>query len=283
MVASDLRTDLLEAFAFATGTGCSIMTSPESLTTRRSVLQCRLKPALRRGAGCAQRTLSVLATLLAFSSPFSVQADVLELKSGQKLEGQYAGGSKDEVRFQMGSQTLKFPIAEVSKITMGTGGREDFHNAAKEALRQLKGLASVVEGGTTYSDYARRVTDAKIKVDQFLDEYKSSPLPLFNEQIADILGFYVTVSSAWNRKLSSRGSDWAENRLFNANLARNTYVRNCAPLQALVALRRSEPGYNEFRLPQDVAEGVTIIVEGLQPLWECARNSLIDAEKVLDR
>ena len=119
--------------------------------------------------------VSILATLLAVSSPVSVQADVLELKSGQKLEGQYAGGSKDEVRFQVGSQTLKFPIAEVSKIIMGTAGQEDFRKAAGEALRQLKALNSVIEGGIAYQDYARRVSDAKIKVDQFLDEYKPSP------------------------------------------------------------------------------------------------------------
>lgn len=109
-----------------------------------------------------------------------VLADVLELKSGQKLEGQYAGGSKEEVRFQVGSQTLKFRLAEVSRITIGTSGQEDFLKAAKEALRQLKGLASAVEGGIAYRDYAPRVTDARIKVDQFLDENRNSPSPLFN-------------------------------------------------------------------------------------------------------
>ena len=44
------------------------------------------------------RGVYVLSTLLAVSWPVSVQADVLELRSGQKLEGQYAGGSRDDVR-----------------------------------------------------------------------------------------------------------------------------------------------------------------------------------------
>ncbi len=83
----------------------------------------------------------VLAPLLVLSWPIPAWADVLELKSGQKLEGQFAGGSKEEVRFQVGSQTLKFPIADVSRITIGTAGQEDFRKAAKEALRQLKALA----------------------------------------------------------------------------------------------------------------------------------------------
>ncbi len=91
----------------------------------------------------------VLAILLVVSWPAGVQADILELKSGQKLEGQSAGGSKDEVRFQVGSQTLKFPIAEVSRITIGTAGQDEFHKAAKDALRQLKALTSVTQGGTT--------------------------------------------------------------------------------------------------------------------------------------
>jgi len=142
------------------------------------------------------RVVSVPAILLAASWPASLQADVLELKDGQKLEGQFAGGSKDEVRFQVGSQTLRLPIAEVSRITMGITGQNDFPKAAREVLRHLKALASVAEGGTTYQNYSPRVEDLKIKIDQFLDEYRASPLPEFNEHIADSLGFYVAASSA---------------------------------------------------------------------------------------
>lgn len=207
--------------------------------------------------------IGILATLLAASCPVSAWADVLELKSGQKLEGQYAGGSKDEVRFQVGSQTLKFAVAEISRITFGTTSQDDFLKAAKDVLRQLKALASTVEGGITYRDYAPRVTDAKIKVDQFLDEYKSSPLPRFNEHVADSLGFYAAAATAWNAGISKS----AEGLLA---IAGNKYVPKCAPLQEEVA--RHEGKFDP---------AITIAIVGMRPLWECARSSMLDAEKVL--
>lgn len=205
-------------------------------------------------------------------------ADVLELRDGQTLTGQYAGGSKEEVRFQVGSQALRFPLAEVSRLTIGTTAQADFGRAAKETLRQLKALASVTEGGTTYQNYSTRVEDAKIKIDQFLDEHKSSPIPKFNDHIADSLGFYVAASSAWNAKVARTGS-W--------NLPRNPYVLRCAPLQQVITREINKktslgPGYEGYKY-DEVSHGLTIEHYGIPLLWECARNSLLDAEKALSQ
>jgi hypothetical protein len=232
--------------------------------------------------------MGILTILLAFSCPTPVRADVLELKNGQKLEGRYAGGSKEEIRFQVGSQTLRFPTGEVSKITIGTSGKEDFRKTAREALRQLKALASVAEGETTYRDYAPRVSDAKIKIDQFLDEHKPSPVPKFNEYIADSLGFYVAASAAWNTRLLGP----EEKRNASLRLLENDYIRKCTPLQ------KAMPPSDEMVIPDPLSSAAqkrTVKVPGLRLawaieagygiplLWECARNSLIDAEKALNR
>lgn len=232
------------------------------------------------------RAMGLLTVLFSASCPFPAYADVLELKSGQRLEGRYAGGSKEEVRFQVGSQTLKFPTGEISKITIGTSGKEDFRKTAREALRQLKALASVAEGETTYGDYAPRVSDAKIKIDQFLDEHKPSPIPKFNEQVADSLGFYVAASAAWNTKLLGP----EEKRNASLRLLENEYIRKCTPLQ------KAMPPSDEMVIPDPLSSAAqkrTVKVPGLRLawaieagygiplLWECARNSLIDAEKAL--
>jgi len=193
----------------------------------------------------------------------SVLAEVLELRNGQKIEGQFAGGSRDELHFQVGSQTLKFPVGEVARITFGTAAQEAFSKAAKEALRQIKALASVVEGGITYRDYAPRVSDAKIRVDQFLDEYKSSPVPAFNAYISHALGFYVAASSAWNVQISRRGYE---------ELRVNSYAGQCA------AFLKTVP--NPFS-GLALSSGKEIAAAGPQPLWYCARESLNEAEKAL--
>lgn len=214
------------------------------------------------------RTVGVLATLLAVSWPVSVRTDVLELKSGQKLEGQYAGGSRDEVRFQVGSQTLRFPLAEVSRLTIGSAAQGDFQRAAKDALRQLKALASVTAGGTTYQLYSARVEDAKVKIDQFLDEFKPSPAAKFTEAVADSMGFYVAASSVWNAKVSRTGYE---------NLTVNPCVLKCPPMLEGF----SHDGIKGL-VPGDLAHGMAMTYR-LPLLWECARNALLDAEKALSR
>ncbi|MBI4382167.1 MAG: hypothetical protein HY574_13395 [candidate division NC10 bacterium] len=205
----------------------------------------------------------------------SAWADTLELRDGQTLTGQYAGGSKEEVRFQVGSQTLRFPLTEVSRLTIGSAAQAEFQRAARDALRQLKALASVTDGGTTYQNYSSRVEDAKIKIDQFLDEHKSSPISKFNGHITDSLGFYVAASSVWNAKVSKLNS------LFYGPIFQNTYVRKCGPLQNALLRGRAERGSQQYS--QDITDTVTIQFDGVPLLWECARNSMIDAEKALGR
>lgn len=67
------------------------------------------------------------------------------------------------------------------------------------------------------------------------------------------------------------------------SLAMNVYVQKCGALQEMVVRGRSELDYNKFGFPQPVANGFIIALDGLQPLWECARNLLINAEKALSR
>ncbi len=212
-----------------------------------------------------RRFLVVLLALLAASA----WADTLELRDGQTLTGQYAGGSKEEVRFQVGSQTLRFPLAEVSRLTIGAAAQTDFQRAAKDAIRQLKALASVTEGGTTYQNYSARVEDAKVKIDQFLEEHRVSPLPNFNESLAESLGFYVTASLVWNAKISNE-ADISE-------LPRNPYVQKCGVLQRAVSEQVRKKGQADWYVEFLISE------TGTPYLWQCARNFLLDAEKALSR
>ncbi len=215
------------------------------------------------------RAIRRFAALLLALWTASAWADTLELRDGQTLTGQYAGGSKGEIRFQIGSQTLRFPLAEVSRLTIGAAAQSDFQRAAKDALRQLKALASVTEGGTTYQNYSARVEDAKVKIDQFLDEHRASPLPQFNASIADSLGFYVAASLTWNAKISNAADIY--------ELPRNPYVQKCEALQHAVSEQVRKKGQADWYVAFLISEG------GTPYLWECARNSLLDAEKALGR
>lgn len=191
-------------------------------------------------------------------------AAVLHLKGGQKIEGEYLGGTKSEVNVKVGSQTLKFKVAEVVAVIFDSGsytqpatsGQDDFSTAAKAALRSLKALDSVAEGGVTYNDYGPRVSDTKIKVNEFLDEYgQSQMLPDFIEHLSVAMAYYVEASTAWSAKMTKSYKQ----------VPPDSYVYKCGKW-ARVSSK------NEF---------YQIVGLDIPSLWACAKAEILTAEAIL--
>ena len=66
--------------------------------------------------------------------------------------------------------------------------------AASKAVKQLRALNSVVEIGTTYSDYSKRVVDAKIEID---DQLSSLPNGELKKSILAALKAYDDARNLW--------------------------------------------------------------------------------------
>lgn len=62
---------------------------------------------------CFVRLISLVIVLL----PFAVNSDVLELKDGSVLDGQYKGGTQGTLRFQTGGQLKVFPVKDVMALS----------------------------------------------------------------------------------------------------------------------------------------------------------------------
>jgi hypothetical protein len=126
----------------------------------------------------SQRAIArFVATASAFAiifASFSAIADVIELNTGQRVEGAFKQATSRLVSVEVGGQTITFPRDKVRAIYLGPASNVVSQPSLRvEALRSLKGVQSAVAGGISYSDYAPRVTDAKIVVDRYLDEDKS--------------------------------------------------------------------------------------------------------------
>lgn len=216
--------------------------------------------------------------IMLYPSPSS--AAMLLLKNGQRVEGAFVGGSDKEVRMRVGSQTLKFKVDEIAQIVFDPAAAAQgyqsisggFEQAAKEVLRELKALQSVVTGGVTYQDYGRRFSDAKIKVDAFIDEYRENPVPAFNEHVSDAIGYFNAASTAWSQKITS------ERRY--ESLPNNPYCLKCAALQ-----KEIDDYYdrNKGKKRNMWDDGYTIASFGMSPLWECASDAIAQAEKALGK
>ena len=206
----------------------------------------------------------------------SSSAAMLLLKNGQRVEGAFVGGSDKEVRMQVGSQTLKFAVDEIAQIVFDPAAvaqgyqSTPFEQAAKEVLRELKALQSVVTGGVTYQDYGRRFSDAKIKVDAFIDEYRESPVPAFNEHVSDAIGYYNAASTAWSRKITVGETE---------SLANNPYCLKCVALQKAI----DDFAAIDKRKRNRMNDGIHIAISGMSPLWECASDAIAQAEKAIGK
>ena len=109
--------------------------------------------------------VAVAALALAF-------ADVVELKTGQRIEGTLKQATPASVSIEVGGQVVTFSGEEVRAIYYGSASnaKPSSGSASAEAVMALKTRQSVASGNPTYGDYAPRVTDAKIVADRYLTD-----------------------------------------------------------------------------------------------------------------
>ena len=134
-----------------------------------------------------------------FYTVMASSAAVLELKTGQKVEGDYAGGSATEIKLKVGSQILVFPVQDVSRLHFIAPASEgDFSGDCLKALRVLKGLQSVTKAGIALTDYAKRVSDARVEIDDFIDRYKGKEGGQMLTQIGEAMDLYTLAFRIWS-------------------------------------------------------------------------------------
>ena len=66
--------------------------------------------------------LQTLNTLAGILLTVLAQADILELKKGEIVNGEFAGGTQSSIRFQVGEEMKVYPLAEILALTIT--GRE---------------------------------------------------------------------------------------------------------------------------------------------------------------
>lgn len=211
---------------------------------------------------------------------FASAACIVQLKNGQKVEGNFKGATSHEIHVEVASQILKFKIDEVSHIIFDNKffSKEhsnnltpiSFKSSAKKALRSVKAIQSLIRAGVTYRDYSSKVNDSKIIVDEFLDEYNDSKHEDFNRLIGNAIGFYNAASLAWSSKIT-------KNEQIYYSIPTNEYCLKCKQLQnTLINLENGKYKVGG----RD--EGLAISYFGIQPLWECAGAAISAADKLLD-
>jgi len=162
--------------------------------------------------------------------------------------------------------------------------------AASEAIQALKSLESITTAGVNYQNYAPRVLDVKVKVDQYLvSRPKKSQLAQVQLDTENTMTLYVYASQIWNATIVKNYTQAIE-------ITKQAEVL----CPELVSELDQQAARMEKRLTEDARFGrpprpmeddpkiIKDIVERLGPgktwispsfLWGCARRHISNAEK----
>lgn len=155
---------------------------------------------------------------------------------------------------------------------------------AQEAVDAVRALKSVTEVGVNYAQYAPRVLDAKVKVDQYLAHPPANDLALRGD-IKAAMRYHEMVSQALNAKMvmaltQKTGTTEALNR--------NTQARH-----ALADIGAAAGGDQCFSLRTSLAALTVLpgddknlnaglfIADRPSLLWTCAAQQLAQADRLL--
>jgi hypothetical protein len=223
---------------------------------------------------------SILLLVTPVSSAFG---DVVELKSGERIEGKFKQATSAGVVIEVGDQPITMPLEKVRAIYFGSA--PDLPASAQqaspvhEALTALKALQSVTTVGVNYRDYASRVLDTKVKVDQFLQSPKENSVP-GRDAIRLAMRYYELASQAWGSKISSGADSYQQSVNVGHTLAEDKEISACPAVQQLVATSAKTPPPKGAKSNAEFQFFFIAFEVGGRPaiLWRCASDKIADAE-----
>ena len=138
--------------------------------------------------------------------------------------------------------------------------------AASGAIQALKSIQSITTAGVNYQNYAPRVLDVKVKIDQYLASRPKTPqIVQVNLDIERAMDLYIYAGKIWN-----------------AHIVRNYREESEISRQAEVLCPELVPELDRMA-SRFKARGEEISREemAIPPLflWECATRRIIQAEK----
>lgn len=140
--------------------------------------------------------------LLTFAIGLHAWADVIELTTGQRIEGTLQQASRDGVVVEVGGQVVRFDPARVRAIYFGTAPPVTAATASapgSEAVRALKDFGAALQVGVNLSEFQRRLADVNARVQQY-SEHSSANSEL-RQHLSAAVVLYKFAGEAWGASL----------------------------------------------------------------------------------
>jgi hypothetical protein len=217
---------------------------------------------------------SFAVALLLFAAP-PLHAGVIELKTGQRVEGTVKQPAS--VSIEVGGQTITFEVDKVRAIYFGAGpAQTTVAMTPVDPVAPLRALASATKSGVTYRDYATRVVDTRVRVDEAI---RTAPEPARGPIVA-AMRYHELASKAWNYKIREPLGGFRE---IAQAVETDETLRLCPAMAKLLesgnakAAELKRTGEERLRVV-----GVEIAFD-IPSIWACASDKIAEAEKLLGR
>jgi hypothetical protein len=218
------------------------------------------------------RVIGVACALVAVCAAATASADVIELTSGERVEGQLLQVIGEWVVVETGGKTVSFlrlnvrtihltPLPPVRANTPGV--------PVAEVVAALKHLQAVAAKPVEHGEYVRQLAERREVIDKYLKE-PAGASPALRTAVGDALAYYEFAGSVWESRLTNSASA-------SAAVGRSPLIDRCPRLQRIVATY--PPPDN-----QETAwrRGVAIEFE-IPTIWACASEKVTESERALPR
>jgi hypothetical protein len=204
--------------------------------------------------------------------------DVVELKTGERLEGAFKQATAAGVVIEVGGQAITMPLAKVKAIYFGaakpTAGSAAVPPSA-EALDALRALRSITESAVAFRDYAPRILDCKIKFDKYLGASGNDTQEL-GTAIRLAMREYELASLAWDTSFPGHG-DLAMWKKVEAGLDSNI-LSTCPIIEQVVKKLELTASYHGLGMQDTDTVGGK---PACMVLWSCAADRVAEAERLV--
>jgi len=218
--------------------------------------------------------LTPLVPLLVMAPPAA--ADVIELRSGQRIEGTLRQASPAGVVLEVGGQSRTFEANDVRAIYFtATAPRPAAAPAGPatapagaDTWSSLKALRAAAAGGASPPDYGARAGEIRAAVERYLASLPNTAAPGV-EALREAMHYYQLADFAWRNHSAVSDRVW---------LKQDEALDRCHGYQDFVQAMRAkgESHYSErTRTFFVISDGVLAV------LWSCAADRLAEAERVL--
>ena len=232
---------------------------------------------------------------VAFALVTPAFADVVELKSGEKLQGKVKSVTPVEVVVDVGGKETKVERDKVRAITLDTAAppKPPPPAVVKDAMAALRTAQSIAGPGAIHVDYAEAVSTADLSVGRALRDPEDAAA---KAAMKDAVGLHQFALTAWETRLRTFGyqaleSDPAAEKCAGLKKVLEREEKAVAEENARIKARferksKAREAAKEPPPPEPppvvYEAGQVIATKGLSAIWACAGDKIAEAQKLLD-